>query len=246
MWITFPLLYVSERRGILHAQIALSELPPMRRCVVLPAIAFAALLASRADAIEMFTNFNNGTNVGFPPMEVPVGIYRGFGRGGWNPHAEGMYFRSNPPVPAMMPTGQLPRTMIRVSGESNKKFSSLETSSDVQYVADRRRGGRWQRTPNSSSSAPSNNTLNPTPSTPSSGVIRNGNGPTPAKAPESGETGSTDAPAKSNKAQRSVTVLRAQSGKSSSSATPTAGADATRDGDFSPQSSSALFPNSSN
>ena len=49
-------------------------------------VSFAAV---RAEAIEMFTNFHNGENLGFPPMEVPIGMYPGFGRGGWAPGVVG-------------------------------------------------------------------------------------------------------------------------------------------------------------
>jgi hypothetical protein len=220
----------------------------MRRFVVLAALAVAALLASRADAIEMFTNFNNGTNVGFPPMEVPVGIYRGFGRGGWNPHAEGTFFRSNPPVPAMTPTGQLPRPEIRTSGVSERTFSSVEKTSEVQYVSDRRRSGRFQRTPNSTPSTNSIAPSNSMPASPSNETTIQGNttGPTPAKAPEMGDALSASPSTKSNKAQQSVTVLRAQSGKSPIGSTPTSNANSSGDEDFLPANSSALFPNSTN
>ena len=49
----------------------------------------ASLAVARAEAIEMFTNFHNGENVGFPPMEVPIRMYPGFGRGGWAPGVVG-------------------------------------------------------------------------------------------------------------------------------------------------------------
>jgi hypothetical protein len=217
----------------------------MRRFVVLAALAVAALLASRADAIEMFTNFNNGTNVGFPPMEVPVGIYRGFGRGGWNPHAEGTFFRSNPPVPAMTPTGQLPRPEIRTSGVSERTFSSAEQTSEVQYISDRRRGGRFQQMPSSMPQTSSMAPMNMMPSNPSNETtIRGGGaGPTPAKAPEMDNATSSST---SNKAQQSVTVLRAQSGKSPIGSTPMRKGNSSGEEDFLPPSSSALFPNSTN
>ena len=220
----------------------------MRRAAVLSAALVAALLASQADAIEMFTNFNNGTNVGFPPMEVPVGIYRGFGRGGWNPHAEGTYFRSNPPVPAMMPTGQEPRPMIRTSGVSERNFASAERSSDVEYVSDRRRGGRFQRTPNSTPATNSITPTNPMPLNPSNEttIQSNATGPTPAKAPDAGDAASVSPSTSPNKAQRSVTVLRAQSGKSPIGSTPTTGTTGNRNEDFLPSNPSALFPNSVN
>jgi hypothetical protein len=220
----------------------------MRRVVVFAATAVAALLASQAEAIEMFTNFNNGTNIGFPPMEVPVGIYRGFGHGGWNPHAEGTFFRSNPPVPAMTPTGQLPRPEIRTSGVSERTFSSAERTSDVQYVSDRRRGGRFQQMPSSMPQTNSMAPMNTMPSSPANDTTIRGNGagPTPAKAPEMDDAISLSPSTKSSKTQQSVTVLRAQSGKSPIGATPMTKVDSSRDEDFLPSSSSSLFPNSTN
>jgi hypothetical protein len=208
----------------------------MYRSLVFSAV-IAALLASRADAIEMFTNFNNGTNVGFPPMEVPVGIYRGFGRGGWNPHAEGMYFRSNPPVPAMMPTGQAPRPIIYTSGPAGRDFSTAERTSDVQYTADRRRGGRRQMTPGNT--MPQTGSYSP--SIPSESTQPNAGGPTPAKAPEEDVTSTPSIPSK--KAQRSVTVLRAQPGKLPKDSTSTS---SNERNDSAPQSPSGLFPSSTN
>src|SRR5215471_8089722 len=79
----------------------------MNRILTIATIALASL-AARTQAIEMFTNFHNGENIGFPPMQVPIGVYGGFGRGGWNPSAEGMPLKTWPPVPSMMPTGQIP------------------------------------------------------------------------------------------------------------------------------------------
>jgi hypothetical protein len=66
------------------------------------------LTSAHVEAVEMFTNFHYGENVGFPPMQVPYGIYGGLGRGGWNPDAEGMPLKSLPDTPSMMPTGQNP------------------------------------------------------------------------------------------------------------------------------------------
>jgi len=216
-----------------------SELSAMRRTVAFTALAVAALLASQADAIEMFTNFNNGQNIGFPPMEVPVGIYRGFGRGGWNPHAEGMYLKSNPPVPAMMPTGQLPRPEIRTSGISEREFGSAEKTADVQYVSDRRRGGRFQRTPSSTPNPNSGTPANLGPSSPSNETIQgNGTGPTPAKPSESEDSTANTA---AKKSQQSVTVLRAQSGKSPIGSKTTNNATQGND-DVPPSGSSNLFP----
>ncbi len=68
-----------------------------------------------AKAVELFTNFHLGENVGFPPMQVPYGIYGGLGRGGWNPDAEGMPLKSLPDTPAMMPTGQNPGGFRRLT-----------------------------------------------------------------------------------------------------------------------------------
>ena len=73
----------------------------MKRLLAFSILAIGA--AMPAQAIEMFTNFHNGENIGFPPMQVPVAIY---GRGGWNCAAmQGAPFRTVDPVPAMTPTG---------------------------------------------------------------------------------------------------------------------------------------------
>jgi hypothetical protein len=117
----------------------------MRRVLTLTAISVLAL-AGRASAIEMFTNFNNGQNIGFPPLEVPTRIYGGFGRGGWNPRAEGMRLKTNPPVPAMMPTGQIPggRTTDHYGRAPGVMIGNDGTASQRELVGDRRRA-RWQR-----------------------------------------------------------------------------------------------------
>lgn len=117
----------------------------MRRVLTLTAISVLAL-AGRASAIEMFTNFNNGQNIGFPPLEVPTRIYGGFGRGGWNPHAEGMPLKTNPPVPAMMPTGQIPggRNFDYYGRAPGVMIGNGGTASQRELVSDRRRT-RWQR-----------------------------------------------------------------------------------------------------
>src|SRR5262245_53779763 len=56
-------------------------------------------------ALEMFTNFHNGENVGFPPLEVPTKFY---GHGGWKATAQCRPERveSIEPVQAMTPTGR--------------------------------------------------------------------------------------------------------------------------------------------
>jgi hypothetical protein len=72
-----------------------------------------AVFTVRANAIEMFTNFHNGENVGLPPMEVPISMYPGFGRGGWAPGVIGAPLRTAPPVPTMSPTGQAPAIFHR-------------------------------------------------------------------------------------------------------------------------------------
>jgi len=117
----------------------------MRRILTLTVLV-ALALADRASAIEMFTNFNNGQNIGFPPLEVPTRIYGGFGRGGWNPHAEGMPLKTNPPVPAMMPTGQIPggRTFDYYGRAPGVMIGNGGTASQRELVSDRRRA-RWQR-----------------------------------------------------------------------------------------------------
>jgi hypothetical protein len=117
----------------------------MRRISTFTVLA-ALAVAGRASAIEMFTNFNNGQNIGFPPLEVPTRIYGGFGRGGWNPHAEGMPLKTNPPVPAMMPTGQIPggRTFDYYGRPPGVMIGNGGTASQRELVSDRRRA-RWQR-----------------------------------------------------------------------------------------------------
>ena len=117
----------------------------MRRALTLTVLATLAITA-RAQAIEMFTNFNNGQNIGFPPLEVPTRIYGGFGRGGWNPHAIGMPLKTNPPVPAMMPTGQIPgrRAFDYYGPAPGVMVGNDGINSQRQTVSDRRRG-RWQR-----------------------------------------------------------------------------------------------------
>src|SRR5262245_12111019 len=117
----------------------------MRRVLTFAVLA-ASALAGRASAIEMFTNFNNGQNIGFPPLEVPTRIYGGFGRGGWNPRAEGMPLKTNPPVPAMMPTGQIPggRTFDYYGRAPGVMIGNGDTASQRELVGDRRRV-RWQR-----------------------------------------------------------------------------------------------------
>jgi len=116
----------------------------MRRVLALTTLA-AAFLSGRAQAIEMFTNFNNGQNIGFPPLEVPTRIYGGFGRGGWNPHAVGTPLKTNPPVPATMPTGQLPPGRFNYYAAPTNVFTGTGgTTSQQQLVGDRRHG-RLQR-----------------------------------------------------------------------------------------------------
>jgi hypothetical protein len=73
--------------------------------LVLLCCAAMAVLVSRAQALEMFTSFHNGQNVGFPSLEVPTKFY---GHGGWQQAAQCRPERvwSIEPVPAMTPTGR--------------------------------------------------------------------------------------------------------------------------------------------
>jgi hypothetical protein len=96
-----------------------------------------------AQAVEMFTDFHYGENVGFPPMQVPYGIYGGLGRGGWNPYAEGMPLKSMPPVHSMMPTGQVPGGFRRLNkgvtnngkaGRVNEAKATKESTSGTASV----------------------------------------------------------------------------------------------------------------
>jgi hypothetical protein len=109
----------------------------MNRLLALSTIILACLSA-RAEAVEMFTDFHNGENVGFPPMQVPYGIYGGLGRGGWNPTAEGMPLKTWPPVPAMMPTQQIPGGFRRCNncGNGNGQANNAAASSSNHAVAD--------------------------------------------------------------------------------------------------------------
>jgi len=89
--------------------------------------------SARAEAVELFTNFHYGENVGFPPMQVPYGIYGGLGRGGWNPNAEGIPLKTWPDVPPMMPTGQIPGGFRRFShGGPNGSGGNVNTAKGNQ------------------------------------------------------------------------------------------------------------------
>jgi hypothetical protein len=115
----------------------------MRYAFGLSALILAA--ASTANAIEMFTNFNNGQNIGFPPMEVPISMYRGFGHGGWAPGVVGTPLKTIPPVPAMTPTGRAANFHGGYPMEEMSSSPAVGDAQSRQYVSDRRRGGRWQR-----------------------------------------------------------------------------------------------------
>ena len=113
--------------------------------VVAVALAFVTV---RAEAIEMFTNFHNGENIGFPPMQVPYSVYGGMGHGGWNPHATGMHLPPEPfpAVPAMTPTGQYPagRFFDYYGAAPDHTVGMTGNVEQEQLVSDRRHG-RWQR-----------------------------------------------------------------------------------------------------
>ena len=100
-----------------------------------------SLAAVRAEAIEMFTNFNNGQNVGLPPMEVPIGMYPGFGRGGWAPGVVGAPLRTMPPVPSMSPTGPAPMIFHRGNGGPFETGMNVRPQPNLVAV----RNGRRQR-----------------------------------------------------------------------------------------------------
>jgi hypothetical protein len=118
-------------------------------------VAVALAVAARAEAIEMFTNFHNGENIGFPPMQVPYSVYGGIGHGGWNPHATGMRMPPDPfpAVPAMTPTGQYPagRWFDYYGAASSHPVGMNGKVEQEQLVSDRRHG-RWQRGGSSSES----------------------------------------------------------------------------------------------
>lgn len=112
----------------------------MYRLVGLVAMVLACA-TPRAEAVEMFTDFHLGENVGFPPMQVPYGIYGGLGRGGWNPYAEGAPLKTWPPVPSMMPTGQVPGGFRRLNNGATRKgrpadnsHSSTTNEQDVNHT----------------------------------------------------------------------------------------------------------------
>ncbi len=131
----------------------------MYRLVLLCCIAMAALV-SNAAALEMFTSFHNGENVGFPPLEVPTKFY---GHGGWHATAQCRPERieSIEPVPAMTPTGRAavsPTGFIRRDrgrrGNDMQHFGNQRSDNQQienpqsnnqpvdnqgQYVSDRRR-----------------------------------------------------------------------------------------------------------
>jgi hypothetical protein len=117
----------------------------MCRLLGLSALILAGVVAP-AMAVEMFTNFHYGENVGFPPMQVPYGIYGGLGRGGWNPYAEGIPLKPWPPVPSMMPTGQVPGGFRRLNNGMSYKGSPAG-----------RRGDAAANNPNTVRSASANN-----------------------------------------------------------------------------------------
>ena len=107
----------------------------------------ASVLAVRAEAIEMFTNFNNGQNVGLPPMEVPISMYPGFGRGGWAPGVVGAPLRTMPPVPSMSPTGPAPMIFHRGNGGQFETGMNVRPQPNVVAVRNGRRQRLSGRTP---------------------------------------------------------------------------------------------------
>ncbi|HEY2761599.1 MAG TPA: hypothetical protein VGI75_12670 [Pirellulales bacterium] len=104
--------------------------------------------AGQAQAIEMFTNFHNGENIGFPPMQVPYSVYGGLGHGGWNPHATGMHLPPDPfpAVPAMTPTGQYPAgRFFDYYGAAPGHRAGMNSNVEREQLVSDRRHGRWQR-----------------------------------------------------------------------------------------------------
>ncbi len=82
------------------------------------------LLVSSAQAIEMFTNFHNGENIGYPPLEVPTKFY---GHGGWHATAQCRPERieSIEPVPAMTPTGRAAVTPNRLHSARSRAAEAM-------------------------------------------------------------------------------------------------------------------------
>jgi hypothetical protein len=114
----------------------------MYRLLLLFSVAMVLLVPS-ANAIEMFTNFHNGENVGFPPLEVPIAIY---GHGGWTCQADvrPQKVKSIEPVPAMTPTGLVRHDRAWRSNDvrqvSNEQpVADAKPAGSPQYVA----AGRW-------------------------------------------------------------------------------------------------------
>ncbi len=95
----------------------------------------------------MFTNFNNGQNVGLPPMEVPISMYPGFGRGGWAPGVVGAPLRTMPPVPSMSPTGPAPMIFHRGNGGQFETGMNVRPQPNVVAVRNGRRQRLSGRTP---------------------------------------------------------------------------------------------------
>ena len=117
----------------------------MYRFVMLFALALA-LFAPRAEALEMFTSFHNGENIGFPPMEVPIDVY---GHGGWQCKAlcRPQRIQSIEPVPAMTPTGFV-RCNSAATTSAESYAAQAAPNNGAQYVADRRRSwGRYSDGP---------------------------------------------------------------------------------------------------
>ena len=123
------------------------------------------LLVSSAQAIEMFTNFHNGENIGYPPLVVPTKFY---GHGGWQPASQCRPERveSIEPVPAMTPTGFIRPNHSRrnhdgpSASNQNQNRTVAEQSQPAtdngQYISDRRRSGGGTNSWNGNNSASGN------------------------------------------------------------------------------------------
>jgi hypothetical protein len=162
----------------------------MHRFLLLFALVFA-FVASRADAIEMFTNFHNGENIGFPPMQVPIDVY---GHGGWRCSARcPQRINAVEPVPAMSPVGFV--SCDHAARPYEQQVSQSGSVSQVQYISDRRRS--WGRSGDAPSSNYSNNNYSNNYSSQDSGDSSAPQNPTLAKPAQS----TTDATQPAGKTQ---------------------------------------------
>ena len=126
----------------------------MYRLVLLCCVAIAVLVP-RAQALEMFTSFHNGENVGFPKLEVPTKFY---GHGGWQQAAQCRPERvwSIEPVPAMTPTGRAAVTPTGFIRRDRGRKGYGMPHSDNQQPADQQPANPPGGDPQANSQPPDN------------------------------------------------------------------------------------------